>query len=95
MAIRDEDFGADLTLVEGGDGIWSSPEAAPTSAPRDLRSLYEQERARAEAAEARLEELRQSELIFRNEAGQWRSRFKACRRRLSAAAEETKAQLEQ
>ena len=64
MSIRDEDFGASLTLTEGDDGGWPLPmgEAAPE--PRDWRSLYEQaqacaetERARADAAEARGQEL--------------------------------------
>ena len=48
MAVRDEDFESGLTLVEGDDGIWSSPEAAPASSPRDWRSEYEREHARAE-----------------------------------------------
>ena len=69
--------------------------AGPT--PRDLRSLYERERARADreraradAAEARAEELRWAEVASRSDAGAWKSRFKACRGRLSEAVEETK-----
>ena len=64
MSIRDEDFGSALTLTEGDDGVWSPPMAAPASEPRDWQSLYEQaqaraetERARADAAEARGQEL--------------------------------------
>ena len=64
MAIRDEDFGSSLTLIEGDDGVWSSPMAASASEPRDWQSLYEQarartetERARADAAEVRVQEL--------------------------------------
>ena len=64
MAIREEDFGAAPALMEGDDGVWSPPEAAPACAPRDGRALYEQarsraetERARADAAEARVQEL--------------------------------------
>ena len=90
MAIRDEDFGADLSLVERDEGIWSSPEAAPTRTPRDLLSPYERERARADAAEARCEELRWAEVASRTDAGSWKSRFKACRSKLTAAEEETK-----
>ena len=90
MAIRDEDFGADLSLVESDEGIWSSPEAAPTRTPRDLRSPYERERARADAAEARCEELRWAEVASRTDAGSWKSRFRACRSKLTAAEEETK-----
>ena len=90
MAIRDEDFGADLSLVEGDEGICSFPEAAPTRTPRDLRSPYERERARADAAEARAEELRWAEVASRTDAGSWKSRFRACRSKLTAAEEETK-----
>ena len=64
MAMRDEDFGAAPTLTEADGGLWSPPMAAPASEPRDWRSLYEQaqaraetERARADAAEARVQEL--------------------------------------
>ena len=64
MAIRDEDFGAAPTLTEADGGLWSPPMAAPASEPHDWRSLYEQaqaraetERARADAAEARVQEL--------------------------------------
>ena len=48
------------------------------------------ERARADAAEARAEELRWAEVAARSDGGSWKSRFKACRRRLSEAVEETK-----
>ena len=64
MAIRDEDFGAAPTLTESDEGLWSLPLAAPASEPHDWQSLYEQaqaraetERARADAAEARVQEL--------------------------------------
>ena len=50
----------------------------------------ERERARADAAEARAEELRWAEVAARSDGGSWKSRFKACRRRLSEAVEETK-----
>ena len=36
--MRDEDYGAALTLAEGDDGIWSPPMAAPACEPRDWRS---------------------------------------------------------
>ena len=90
MAVLDEDFGTDLTLVEGNGGVRSCPVSLPERAPRDLRSLYERERARAAAAEARAEELRWAEVASRSDAGSWKSRFTACRRRLSEAVEETK-----
>ena len=83
MAVLDEDFGTDLTLVEGNGGVRSSPVSVPERAPRDWRSQCERERARAE-------ELRWAEVASRSDAGSWKSRFKACRRRLSEAVEETK-----
>ena len=85
-----EDFGTDLTLVEGNGGVRSSPVSGPERAPRDWRSQCERERARADTAEARAEELRWAEVASRSDAGSWKSRFKACRRRLSEAVEETK-----
>ena len=90
MAVLDEDFSIDARLTEGGDGLWSPPGSTPAVAPRDFQSLYEQQRARAEAAEARCEELRWTEVAARSDAGSWKSRFKSCRRRLSEAEEEAK-----
>ena len=90
MAVLDEDFGTDLTLAEGNGGVRSSPVSVPERAPRDWRSQCERERARADAAEAHAEELRWAEVASRSHAGAWKSRFKACRGRLSEAVEETK-----
>ena len=90
MSVLDGDFSTDETLTASGDGIWSPSRPGPPGAPRDLRSLYEKERARAEAAEARCEELRWAEVAARSDAGVWKWRFKSCRRRLSEAAEEAK-----
>ena len=56
MSIREEVAEADLSLVEGPDESWSLPEARPRAEP-DRRSLHERERARAAAAEARVQEL--------------------------------------
>ncbi len=74
MAVLDEDFGADLTLVEGDGGVRSSPAAEPVRPPRDWQILYEQaparaerERVRADAAEARAEELRWAEVAARSD----------------------------
>ena len=89
MAILDTDFAAEPTLTESGERICFSP-AAPTCAPHDLQWLYERERARADAAQARCEELRWAEVAARSDAGSWKSRFKACRNKLDAAVEETK-----
>ena len=85
----DDDFSVDATLAEGG-AIWSPPKPTPADASQDYLALYERERARAEAAEARCEELRWAEVAARTEAGSWKSRFKSCRRKLDAAVEETK-----
>ena len=90
MAVLDEDFGTDLTLVEGSGGVRLCSVSVPERAPRDWRSQCERERARADAAEAHAEELRWAEVASRSDAGSWKSRFTACRRRLSAAVEETK-----
>ena len=90
MAVLDDDFRVDATLSEEGDGAWSPPKPAPAGAPRDFQSLYEQQRARTEAAEARCEELRWAEVTARSDAGTWKSRFRSCRRRLSEAVEEAK-----
>ncbi len=64
MAMRDEDFGTAPTLTESDGGLWSPPIAAPASESHDWQSLYERaqaraetERARADAAEARVQEL--------------------------------------
>ena len=98
MAIRDEDFSADLA-VEGDDGIWSPSAAVSSSVSLDFRSLYRQararadrERARADAAEARAEELLRAEQTSRSDAGSWKWRFKACRSRLTAVEAEVKEQ---
>ena len=90
MAVLDDDFSVGARLAEGGDGIWSPPGSTPAVAPRDFQSLYEQQRARADAAEARCEELRQAEVSARSDAGYWKWNFKSCRRRLSEAEEEAK-----
>ena len=95
--MRDEDFGAALTLTEADDGIWSPPTAAPVLEPRDWPSLYEQtharaetERARADAAEACAEELRQAEMAARSRAGSLKWQLDKSRDKLNAAVEETK-----
>ena len=97
MASRDEDFGADLALTEGNDAIWSPSGPAPAREAREWRSLYEQAHARAErecsradAAEARAEELRWAEVDARGRAGSLKWQLDRCRDKLKAAVEETK-----
>ena len=86
--MRDEDFGAALTLTEGEDGVWSPPMAAPGCERPDWRCVYEQ--ARADAAEARAEELRRAEVDSRSRAGSLKWQLDTCGNKLKAAAEETK-----
>ena len=95
--MRDEDYGAALTLAEGDDGLWSPPMAAPACEPRDWRSLYEQayaraekERARADTAQARAEQRRRAEVDSRSRAGSLKCQLDTCRHKLKAAAEQTK-----
>ena len=83
MSIRDEDFGAALTLDEGDDGIWSPPMAASACEARDWQSLYEQ-------AHARAEELRRAEADARSRAGSLKWQFDKSRDKLEAAVEEVK-----
>ena len=97
MAIRVEDIDTAPTLAAGDDGARSLPEAAPIREPRDWRLPYEREharaereRARAEEAQARAEELRWAEVAARCDAGSWKSRFEASRRKLNAAVEQAK-----
>ena len=97
MASRDEDFGADLALIEGDDGILSSSASAPGREARDWRSLYElehgraeRERSRADTAEARCEELRRAEVDARARAGSLQWQADSNRAKLKAAREETK-----
>ena len=96
MAMRDEDLGAVLTPVEADEGLWSPPMAAPARGPCDWQSLYEEaharagtERARAEAAEARVEELLQAERAARSWAGSLKWQLDRSRTKLKAAVEET------
>ena len=53
------------------DPVAHDPGAVSVPAPPDWRRLYEQARERAEAAEARAEELKSAELAARSAAG-WR-----------------------
>ena len=89
MVVLDDDFTVDATLAEGG-AIWSPPRPTRASASHDYRALYERERARAESAEARCEELRWAEVATRRDAGSWKARFKSCRSKRDAAIGETK-----
>ena len=88
MRIKDSDTA--LTLAAGAAGVWTCPEDVAMRQRRDWRLLYERERARAEAAEARAQELQWAEVAARCDAGSWKSRFEASRRKLKAAVEQAK-----
>ena len=90
MVFRDDDFDTALTLATGYGGTQPFPDPVPLCQPQDWRLLYERERARAEAAEARCEELRWAEVAARCDAGRWKSLFEASRRKRQAAVEEAK-----
>ena len=60
---------------------------APLPVAPDWQRLYEQTLERAEAAEARAEELTSAELSARSDAAYWRSQFQAARRKRLEAVE--------
>ena len=98
MAVLDKEFGDDLRQTEGDGRMEPSSALMPVAGPFDVRSRYERERARADreqaradTAEARCEELRWAEVAARSDAGLWKSRFRKCRSKLTAAEEKTKA----
>ena len=64
--------------------------AAPASAPRDWQALYEQAQARADAAEARCEELLVAERTARSRAGSLKWALDKSRTKLEATVEEVK-----
>ena len=78
MAYRDPEVGP----------VAHDPGAASLPAPPDWRRLYEQARERAEAAEARAEELKWAEVTARSAAGAWKSQFETARRKRLAAVED-------
>ncbi len=72
------------------DPVPHLPRAASLPAPPDYRRLYEETLERAEAAEARAEELKWAEVAARSDAGSWKSRFEASRRKRREAVEDAK-----
>ena len=97
MAVFDEDIGAGLALADSGAVASSPPLPAPAFEPVDWKSLYEhaharaeRERARADAAEARCEELRWAEVASRARSGSLKWQLDKSRTKLKAAVEETK-----
>ena len=90
MAVLDDEIDTGLSLAEGGAGVWSPLRAASRRQSQDLRAQYERERARAKAAEARCEELRQAGMEARSRAGLLKWQLNKCQAKLKAAGEETK-----
>ena len=78
MAYRDTEVAAVPHVAEG----------ALVRTPPDWRRLYEQTLERAEAAEARAEELKWSEVVARSAAGSLKWQFKEARRKRLAAVED-------
>ncbi len=86
MKICTEAAETKLSLVRSVD-VGSPPSPGmPTTAETYWRSLYERERARAEAAEARCEELRLKEVASRARAGSLKWHLYNCRMKLVARA---------
>ena len=81
MAIRDANGRASVALAGGPEEPWPVPGSGAAEV-RDWRSLYERERERAEAAEARAGELRWAGVRAWCEAGSWKWRWEASRRKL-------------
>ena len=71
-------------MVERRDVRWPHPPEIPSCREPDWRSLFERERARAESAEARCEELRWAEVDSRARAGSLKWRLDTCRDKLEA-----------
>ncbi len=90
MKIRAEAVETELALAERPDEPWPHSPGLSTTAEAYWRSLYERERARAEAAEARCEELRWAEVDSRSRAGKLKRHLDASRKKLEAAAGEAK-----
>ena len=84
MKICTEAVETEVSLVERPDEPWPHSPDLSTTREAYWRSLYERERARAEAAEARCEELRWKEVASRSRAGSLKWCLDNCRRKLAA-----------
>ena len=73
-------------MVKRPDDPWPHSPDLSTTGEAYWRSLYERERTRAEAAEARCEELRWAEVDSRARAGRLKRQFDVCRKKLEEAA---------
>ena len=89
MAVYDQTPGAARPRTEGGDGLGLPPPVVPCEAP-DWRSLYEQQRVRADALQARVKELTWAETSARSHAGMLKWNLARTRAQLEAAHGEVK-----
>ena len=87
-SVLDDESGTGLSLPEGGAAVWSPPQGSSWRQPQDFRAQYERERARANAAESRCEELRRAEREARSRAGMLKWNLDKSRGKLEAAVEE-------
>ena len=90
MKICTEAVQAEVSLAERPDVPRPHSPDLSITAEAYWRSLYERERTRAEAAEARCEELRRKEVDSRARAGSLKWQFDNCRKKLAARAGEVK-----
>ena len=90
MTVLDDETDVGLSAAGGSVTVWSPPQASSGCRSRDFRAQYERERARADAAETRCEELRQAEREARSRAGTLKWNLDKSRDKLKAAAEEVK-----
>ena len=90
MKICTEGVETKPALVERPDAPCPHSPGLPATAEAYWRSLYERERARAEAAEARCEELRWAEVDSRARAGSLKWRLDNCRKKLAARVGDVK-----
>ena len=89
MAVYDQTPGAAQLRTEGGDGLGLPPPVVPCEAP-DWRSLYEQQRVRADVLQARVKELTWAETSARSHAGMLKWNLARTRAQLEAAHGEVK-----
>ena len=89
MAVYEQTPGAAQPRTEGGDGLCLPPPVVPCEAP-DWRSLYEQQRVRADALQARVKELTWAETSARSRAGMLKWNLARTRAQLEASHGEVK-----
>ena len=77
-------------MVERPEEPWPHSPDLSITGEAYWRSLYERARSRAEAAEARCEELRRKEVDSRARAGSLKWQFDKCRKKLAASVGEVK-----